>query len=711
MSTLTLYTFRMAYILALDQGTTSSRALVFDHRGNVHAVAQAEFAQHFPRPGWVEHDATEIWATQSGVLHGALAKAGIGARDIAAIGITNQRETTLLWERATGRPVANAIVWQDRRTAPMCDELRARGLAPLFARKTGLVLDAYFSGTKLKWLLDNVDGARARAARGELAFGTMDSWLVWQLSGGNTHITDATNASRTLLYDLERGDWDDELLAILDVPREVLPRVVASSGIVATAAIGGVDVPIAGIAGDQQAALFGQACHSPGLGKNTYGTGCFLLLNTGTKRVASSNNLVTTVAWQLPGGREFALEGSVFIAGAVVQWLRDGLKIIRQAADVEALAASVDDNGGVYFVPAFAGLGAPHWDAYARGSMFGLTRGASGGHLARAALESIAFQSADVLAAMERDAGMTLAELRVDGGATANDLLMQFQADILGVPVVRPKVLETTALGAGYLAGLAVGYWKDASDVAANWQIDRRFEPAMSRDRALDLQGAMDAGRRASETMGNVKSTRGRVEDRTTRHPEAQPRRALSCAPRAIVVACAVAALASTHAAFAQTQPTKSDLRRGEYLVKYGGCNDCHSPKNMTAQGPVPDPARLLSGHRADTPLPTLPAGVVGPKQWGAVTNNDLTAWVGPGERASREPDAGRGNRPWQMDGRPVHQDDAHRQASRRGQTGAAADALVWRRRAERRRPESGFAYLQSLKPIRNAVPAPLPPQ
>ncbi len=486
----------MAFVLALDQGTTSSRALVFDHSGDVRAVAQAEFTQHFPQPGWVEHDPTEIWATQSGVLHEVLAKAHLGAHDIAAIGITNQRETTVLWERATGRPVANAIVWQDRRTAPMCDELRARGLAPLFARKTGLVIDAYFSGTKLKWLLDHVDDARVRAARGELAFGTIDSWLVWHLSRGSTHVTDASNASRTLLYDIHAGDWDDELLALLDIPREVLPRVVGSSEIVATAAVNGVDVAIAGIAGDQQAALFGQACHSPGLAKNTYGTGCFLLLNTGTKAVASQNNLVSTVAWQrrIDGAivRDYALEGSVFIAGAVVQWLRDGLKLIRQSSDIEALAASVADNGGVYLVPAFAGLGAPHWDPYARGAVFGLTRGVTGGHLARSALESIAFQSADVLAAMEKDAGMTLAELRVDGGAAANNLLMQFQADILGAPVVRPKVLETTALGAGYLAGLAVGYWKNVGDVAANWRIDRRFEPAMSRDRALELRAGWE---------------------------------------------------------------------------------------------------------------------------------------------------------------------------------------------------------------------------
>jgi glycerol kinase len=478
----------MSYMLALDQGTTSSRAIVFDRAGSVRAVAQAEFRQIFPRPGWVEHDATEIWATQSGVLDEALAKAGIRARDLAAIGITNQRETTLLWDRATGRPVANAIVWQDRRTAPTCDALREAGLAALFAERTGLVLDAYFSGTKLKWLLDNVPGARERAARGELAFGTIDSWLVWNLTRGAAHVTDASNASRTLLYNTRTGAWDDELLRLLDVPREVLPRVVRSSGICAEADLDGARVPIAGIAGDQQAALFGQACHTPGLAKNTYGTGCFVLLHTGRTPVASANNLVSTVAWDRAEGLEYALEGSVFIGGAVVQWLRDGLGLVRTAAEVEALAARVPDNGGVYLVPAFAGLGAPHWDAYARGSMFGLTRGATAAHIARAALESIAFQSADVLAAMERDAGITLTELRVDGGAAANDLLMQFQADVLGVPVVRPKVLETTALGAAYLAGLAVGYWRDAADVAANRQIDRAFEPAMARDRAAALR-------------------------------------------------------------------------------------------------------------------------------------------------------------------------------------------------------------------------------
>ena len=477
----------MSYILALDQGTTSSRALLFDRAGDVRAVAQREFRQHFPQPGWVEHDASEIWATQAGVLHEVLAKAGIGARDVAAVGITNQRETTVLWDRATGAPVARAIVWQDRRTAPICDALRAAGHAPLIANKTGLVIDAYFSGTKLQWLLDNVPGARSRAAKGELAFGTIDSWLVWNLTRGAVHVTDPSNASRTLLFDIRNGTWDDELLGLLDIPRAVLPQIVPSSAICANASIDGVDVPIAGIAGDQQAALFGQACHSPGLAKNTYGTGCFLLLNTGERAVASANSLLTTVAWQRDGRTDYALEGSVFIGGAVVQWLRDGLKIIRAASEIEALAASVSDNGGIYFVPAFAGLGAPHWDSYARGAIFGLTRGASAAHIARAALEAIAFQNVDVLAAMQKDAGLTLTELRVDGGATANNLLMQFQADILGVPVVRPKVLETTALGAGYLAGLAVGYWKDAADVAANWKVDRVFEPVMDRGRAQQL--------------------------------------------------------------------------------------------------------------------------------------------------------------------------------------------------------------------------------
>ena len=482
----------MAYILALDQGTTSSRAIVFAHDGSVRSVAQQEFKQIFPQPGWVEHDATEIWATQSGVMHEALAKAGVRAADIVAIGITNQRETTVVWDRESGRPIANAIVWQDRRTADRCDELRAAGKAALIAGKTGLVIDAYFSGTKLKWLLDHVPGARERAKRGELAFGTIDSWLIYNLTGGRAHVTDASNASRTLLFDIRRGEWDDELLALFDVPRSVLPRVVASSGVCAQTSLDGVEVPIAGIAGDQQAALFGQACLSPGLAKNTYGTGCFLLMNTGTEAVASRNNLVTTVAWQRDGALDYALEGSVFIAGAVVQWLRDGLQIIRSASEVEALARRVEDNGGASFVPAVAGLGAPHWDAYARGAVFGLTRGTNASHLARAALESIAYQSADVLDAMQKDASLALSELRVDGGAAANDLLMQFQADVLGVPVVRPQVLETTALGAAYLAGLAVGYWQGDGDVIANWRVDRRFEPAMPRERVAELRAGWE---------------------------------------------------------------------------------------------------------------------------------------------------------------------------------------------------------------------------
>jgi glycerol kinase len=480
----------MRCILSLDQGTTSSRAIVVDQSGSILGSAQQEFRQIFPQPGWVEHDPTEIWGTQSGVMHEAIAKAGVTASDIAAIGIANQRETAVLWERSTGRPLANAIVWQDRRTAPTCDALRAAGKAALISERTGLVIDAYFSATKLKWLLDNIPGARQRADRGELAFGTVDSWLVFQLTGGSTHITDASNASRTMLFDIRCGEWDDELLALFDVPRSVLPTVVASSGVCGQTSLSGATIPIAGIAGDQQAALFGQACLWPGLAKNTYGTGCFLLMNTGPQAVVSHNNLVTTVAWKREKMIDYALEGSVFIGGAVVQWLRDGLQIIRAASDVEALAASVPDNGGVYFVPAFAGLGAPHWDAYARGSMFGITRGTTAGHLARAALESIAFQSADVLDAMQKDAGITLSELRVDGGAAANDLLMQFQADVLGVPVVRPRVLETTALGAAYLAGLAVEYWESSADIEANARVDRRFEPRTPRECVSDWRQA-----------------------------------------------------------------------------------------------------------------------------------------------------------------------------------------------------------------------------
>ncbi|MEO8579446.1 MAG: glycerol kinase GlpK [Gemmatimonadales bacterium] len=469
----------MKHILALDQGTTSSRAILFDHAGSIVAVAQKEFPQIFPKPGWVEHNPRDIWSTQAGVAAEVLTKAGVGAADVAAIGITNQRETTIVWDRATGEPVYNAIVWQDRRTANICDRLRARKLDRLIRRKTGLVIDAYFSATKVQWMLENVKGARARAKAGELAFGTVDSWLVWNLTGGKVHVTDASNASRTMLFDISKGDWDDELLKLFGVPRSMLPEVRSSSEVYGVSTLLGTPIPIAGIAGDQQAALFGQACTKPGMAKNTYGTGCFMLMNTGTKRIASKNNLLTTVAWRIGGRTEYALEGSIFIAGAVVQWLRDGLEFFRSAAEVEALAASVTDTGGVYLVPAFAGLGAPHWDQYARGTIVGLTRGTTKAHIARAALEGIVLQVMDVLRAMEADAGIKLKELRVDGGASANDLLMQLQADLLNVPVVRPKVAETTALGAAYLAGLAVGYWKNQTDIARQWQVDKRFTPSM----------------------------------------------------------------------------------------------------------------------------------------------------------------------------------------------------------------------------------------
>jgi glycerol kinase len=475
----------MPLLLALDQGTTSSRAIVFDDAGAVRGMAQRELRQIFPQPGWVEHDPEEIWRSQLAVAREAVANAGAAARDIAAIGIANQRETTVLWDRADGTPLANAIVWQDRRTADACERLKASGEAEWVRAKTGLVLDPYFSATKLAWLLDAVPGARVRAERGELAFGTIDTWLAWKLSRGRLHLTDRSNASRTLLYDIGHGRWDDDLLELFRVPRALLPDVRPSSDAYGEAApdLLGAAVPIAGIAGDQQAALFGQACHAPGMAKNTYGTGCFMLLHTGGERIASTQGLVTTCAAS-PGATEYALEGSVFIAGAVVQWLRDGLKIIAAAGDIEALAASVPDAGGVYLVPAFAGLGAPHWDAYARGAIVGLTRGTTGAHLARAALESIAFQSAELLLAMRRDAEVELGELRVDGGAAANDLLMQCQADLLGVPVVRPRVLETTALGAAYLAGLAVGVWRNRDAIAAQWVRDRVFEPRLSRDQA-----------------------------------------------------------------------------------------------------------------------------------------------------------------------------------------------------------------------------------
>src|SRR5256714_11801376 len=471
----------MKHILAIDQGTTSSRAIVFDHSGNVVAAAQKEFRQIFPEPGWVEHDATEIWATQLHTPTEALAKPGLPPPDIAASGIASKRESGVVWDRETGEPVHHAIVWQDRRTAARCDQLKARGLAPLIKRKTGLVVDAYFSGTKLEWILRHVPGARAKAKAGKLAFGTVDSWLVWNLTGGRVHVTDPSNASRTMLFNLRTGDWDDELLELFGVPRSVLPVVASSSEVFGETTLfaGGRAVPIAGMAGDQQAALFGQACTQPGMVKNTYGTGCFMLMNTGTKPIVSKNNLLTTVAWRIGNRTEYALEGSIFIAGAVVQWLRDGLGIIKSSSEVEALAAQVADTGGVYLVPAVAGLGAPHWDQYARGALVGVTRGTTAAHVARAPLEGIAFQGADVLRAMEADAKIKLKELRVDGGASANNLLMQFQSHLLGVPVVRPKVTETTALGAAYLAGLAVGYWKDQKQIAAQWQGGRRLTHPM----------------------------------------------------------------------------------------------------------------------------------------------------------------------------------------------------------------------------------------
>jgi glycerol kinase len=492
----------MQYILALDQGTTSSRAILFDRSGAVRAVAQNEFEQIYPRPGWVEHDPEEIWSSQMAVVAEAVASVGGGAGDVAALGITNQRETTVVWDRRTGEPVHNAIVWQDRRTAGTCDRLREDGHAELFRERTGLVLDAYFSGTKVKWVLDNVEGARAKAENGELAFGTVDTWLIWRMTGGRHHVTDVSNASRTLLYNIHTGDWDDELLELLDIPRTMLPEVRASSEVYGRTAgnLFAAKIPIAGIAGDQQAALFGQVCTIPGMVKNTYGTGCFMLMNTGNDPVPSEHNLLTTVAWEKDGVTSFALEGSVFVAGAVVQWLRDGLGFIRQSADVEKLAIEVEDTGGVFLVPAFVGLGAPHWDQYARGALVGLTRGTTAAHICRAALESIAYQTADVLQAMQADSGIELTELRVDGGAAANDLLMQFQADVLGVPVVRPKVQETTALGAAYLAGLATGYWESTEEIAEQWSVDRRFEPAMDRGRIDEL---MAGWRKALERSKN----------------------------------------------------------------------------------------------------------------------------------------------------------------------------------------------------------------
>jgi glycerol kinase len=475
------------YILSLDQGTTSSRAILFDHSGNSVASAQREFPQHFPRPGWVEHDPQDIWNSQLETIKQALASAGAAGRDIAAIGIANQRETTMMWDKRSGEPLGRAIVWQDRRTADLCEKLKAAGHEPDISHRTGLVLDPYFAGTKLAWLLDSVPDARTRAERGELAFGTIDSWLIWRLTGGAHHVTDVTNASRTLLFNLHTLEWDNALLAALDVPRACLPEIVPSqlsSHQALIAEIDGHRIPIMGIAGDQQAALFGQSCFEPGMAKNTYGTGCFLLMTTGNTPLASRHRLLTTVGWQREQTTTYALEGSVFVAGAVVQWLRDGLGFVDSSSDIEALAASVPDSGDVYLVPAFTGLGSPHWDPNARGTMVGLSRGTTRAHIARAALEAIAFQSAELLIAMQKDASRPLVELRVDGGATANNLLMQFQADLLGVPVVRPRITETTALGAAYLAGLGVGFWSSLAELSRNWQVERRFEPRMSRDEA-----------------------------------------------------------------------------------------------------------------------------------------------------------------------------------------------------------------------------------
>jgi len=473
----------LPYILSLDQGTTSSRALLFDDQGAVRSLAQREFTQIFPQPGWVEHDPEEIAASQIAVALEALTKAGVQARDVAAIGITNQRETTLVWDRETGKPICNAIVWQDRRTAAYCEQLQAQGHESLIQPRTGLLIDAYFSGSKISWILENVANARQLAAAGRLAFGTVDTWLIWKLTGGQLHITDASNASRTMLFNLHTGTWDGELLDLFQVPASMLPAVRPSSEIYGevSSAPGLNGIPIAGIAGDQQAALFGQRCITPGLTKNTYGTGCFMLQSTGTRPLASTNRLLTTVAWRIGDTTHYALEGSIFVGGAVVQWLRDGLGIIRKSAEVEALACSVPDNGGVYFVPAFVGLGAPHWDPHARGAIVGLTRGSSAGHIARAALESIVYQVADLMDAVQTDTGTPLVELRVDGGASANDALMQFQADVLGVPVVRPSMTETTALGAAYLAGLGSGLWKQTRTITELQREERRFEPHMAR--------------------------------------------------------------------------------------------------------------------------------------------------------------------------------------------------------------------------------------
>ena len=482
------------YILALDQGTSSSRAIVFDHEGNICSVAQMEFTQYFPKPGWVEHNPMEIWSSEAAVIAEAITKMGINGKSLAAIGITNQRETTIVWDAETGAPVYNAIVWQDRRTSAFCDELKAQGLVDKIREKTGLIIDAYFSGTKIKWILDNVPGAREKALAGQLRFGTVDSWLVWQLTRGEVHVTDVTNASRTMLFNIHTLEWDQELLDLLGIPASMMPTVKSSSEVYGhtKTTIFAHEVPIAGIAGDQQSALFGQMCIEPGSVKNTYGTGCFLLMNTGSKPILSQNNLLTTVAWKIGDCVNYALEGSIFVGGSVVQWLRDGLGIIRSSSEIEALAASVPDNGGVYFVPALTGMGAPYWDQYAHGVICGITRGTTSAHIARAALEGIAFQTMDIVHAMEKDAGVPLAELKVDGGASRNNLMMQFQADILGACVVRPQVTETTAMGACYLAGLAVGYWNSLDEIKAQWQVERCFQPT-GEDMSAARKGWADA--------------------------------------------------------------------------------------------------------------------------------------------------------------------------------------------------------------------------
>lgn len=494
----------MKYILSLDQGTTSSRAIVFDHRGRIKSRAQKEFRQIFPKPGWVEHNPNDIWLSQSSVAAEAMANAGLSAKDIAAIGITNQRETTVVWDRKTGKPIHNAIVWQDRRTAGICDALKPK--TRMIRARTGLLPDAYFSGTKVQWILDHVKGARRRAERGELAFGTVDTWLIWKLTDGKVHVTDPSNASRTLLFNIKTGDWDDDLLALLNVPRAMLPEVRSSSEVYGEthgrSMLAGI--PVAGVAGDQQAALFGQACYRSGMAKNTYGTGCFLLMHTGGKRVESKNNLLTTVAWKIGDKTEYALEGSIFIGGAVVQWIRDGLGLIQSSSEIDTLASQVQSTDGVYLVPAFAGLGAPHWDPYARGTLVGMTRGTTSAHVARAALEAIAYQSYDVLKAMESDAGMKLKELRVDGGACVSDLLMQFQSDLLRTPVLRPRITETTALGAAYLAGLAVGFWKNRDEIEAQWAMDKTFKPKRN---AKDMkQGLTDWSRALDRAKGWIRS-------------------------------------------------------------------------------------------------------------------------------------------------------------------------------------------------------------